>query len=85
MNAGEVISSIISGSAVLLLAGITRGLMGVRKDFHKFMAEHVWLIATTLWTRDKITVIMRDLGMPLGNPPPDDLKGKHRHDPSRNG
>lgn len=80
MNGGEVITSVISGSAVLLLAALTRGLFGIRKDFRKFMAEHVWLIATTLWTRDKITVIMRELGMPVGNPPPDDLKGRHRLD-----
>lgn len=73
MNAGEVVSSIISGVAVLLLGAIARGLIGVRKDFRRFMAEHMWLIATTLWTRDKVLRIMRDLGMPADLPPPDDL------------
>lgn len=49
------------------------------------MAEHVWLIATTLWTRDKITVIMGELGLTIGNPPPDDLKGRHHHGTSHHG
>lgn len=73
MNPGEIISSVISGVAVLLLAGIARGLLGVRADFRRFMAEHVWLIATTLWTRDKVVRIMHDLGMPADQPPPNDL------------
>lgn len=76
VNGGEIVSSVISGSAVLILAALTRGLLGLRKDFRKFMAEHVWLIATTLWTRDKVTVIMRELGIPMGNPPPDVPEGK---------
>ncbi len=73
MNAGEIISSVISGVAVLLLGAIARGLVGMRKDFRRFMAEHVWLITTTLWTRDKVMHIMRDLGMPAEQPPPADL------------
>lgn len=76
MKASDIITSIISGTAVLLLAGIAKAMLGVRNDFRKFMGEHMWLIATTMWTRDKVINIMRDLGMPLGNPPPDDLKGK---------
>lgn len=74
MNVGEVISSVISGTAVLLLAAIARGLLNVRNDFRRFMGEHLWLIATTMWTRDKVIRIMNDLGMPLDNPPPDSLK-----------
>lgn len=75
MNAGEIVSSIISGVAVLLLAGIARTIRHVTKDFKRFMAEHMWLIATTMWTRDKVIRIMSDLGMPLDNPPPDTLRG----------
>ena len=73
MRAAEVISSVISGVAVLLLAGIARGLVGVRNDFRRFMAEHVWLITTTLWTRDKVLRIMQELGLPVDRPPPGDL------------
>ena len=73
MNAGEIISSVISGVAVLLLGAIARGLVGMRKDFRRFMAEHVWLITTTLWTRDKVVRIMSGLGMPAEQPPPADL------------
>lgn len=73
MNPGEIISSVISGVSVLLLAGIARGLLGVRKDFRRFMTEHLWLLATTLWTRDKVMLIMRELKLPADQPPPDDL------------
>lgn len=73
MNPGEIISSVISGLAVLLLAGIARGLLGVRADFRRFMAEHVWLISTTLWTRDKVVRIMQELKLPMDQPPPSDL------------
>lgn len=73
MNTGEIISSIISGAAVLLLAGIARGLWGIRDDFRRFMQEHLWLIATTMWTRDKVILIMKELKMPVDNPPPNNL------------
>ena len=73
MNPGEIISSVISGVAVLLLAGIARGLIGVRKDFRRFMTEHLWLLATTLWTRDKVLQIMHKLDLDSGPPPPGDL------------
>jgi hypothetical protein len=73
VNTGEIISSLISGTAVIILAAIGRGLLGVRKDFRRFMAEHVWLIATTLWTRDKVTLIMRKLEIPMEGMPPSDL------------
>lgn len=68
---GQIISSVISGVAVLILAWIARGLLGLRNDFHRFMGEHVWLIATTLWTRDKVQRIMTELGLDSGDPPPD--------------
>jgi hypothetical protein len=73
VNPAEIISSIISGVTVLLLAGITRGLLGVRKDFRRFMAEHTWLLATTLWTRDKVIQIMQSMNMPVDGSPPSDL------------
>jgi hypothetical protein len=72
VNSGQIVSSIISGAAVLLLAGIARGLLGTRRDFRRFMAEHTWLLATTLWTRDKVIQIMERMDMPLdtdGMPP----------------
>jgi len=73
VNPAEIVSSIISGLTVLLLAGITRGLIGVRKDFRRFMAEHTWLLATTLWTRDKVLQIMDRMDMPVDGTPPGDL------------
>jgi hypothetical protein len=74
MNSGQIVSSVISGAAVLLLAGITRGLLGTRRDFRRFMAEHTWLLATTLWTRDKVIQIMEQMNMPLDDGvPPGDL------------
>jgi hypothetical protein len=73
VNPAEIVSSIISGVTVLLLAGITRGLIGVRKDFRRFMAEHTWLLATTLWTRDKVIQIMVAMNMPVDGQPPSDL------------
>lgn len=73
MNAGEIITSIISGSSVLILAAIARGLLGMRKDFRRFMQEHLWLLATSMWTKDKVIHIMQELDMPVGNPPPNNL------------
>ena len=73
MSTGQIISNSIGGVAVLLLAAIGHGLLGIRRDFRRFMAEHTWLLATTLWTRDKVVKIMEHLGMPIGDDPPDDL------------
>lgn len=70
MNAGEILSSVISGVSVLLLAAIARGMLGMRREFHRFMAEHSWLLATTLWNRDKVIKIMNHLGMPVDGEPP---------------
>lgn len=73
MSVGQIISSTISGAAVLLLAWIAKAVVGVRADFRRFLAEHAWLMSTTLWSRDRIIKIMGDLGMPVGDPPPDNL------------
>lgn len=73
MRAGEIVSSVISSVAVLLLAAIARGLLGVRNDMRRFMLEHTWLLATTLWTRDKVMHIMRTMDLELDQPPPADL------------
>lgn len=73
MNAGEIISSVISGVAVLLLGGIARAVTGARGDLRRFMLEHTWLLATTVWTRDRVIVIMRGMDLDPGPPPPADL------------
>ena len=73
MNTGQIVSSIIGGVAVLLLGGIGRMLIGIRTDFRRFMQEHLWLLATTMWTRDKVLIIMKRLDLPVDNPPPNDL------------
>lgn len=69
----QIVQSIIGGTAVLLLAGIGKMLLGVRKDVRRFMQEHTWLLATSLWTRDKVMQIMVKLEMPITDDPPDKL------------
>lgn len=71
MNAGEIVSSVIGAIACGLLTWIARRLARIGIEFHRFMAEHVWLIATTLWNRDKVIRIMDQLGMPVNDVPPD--------------
>ncbi len=73
MSVGEVMSSVISGVSVLLLAWIARSIIGVRKDARRYLAEHTWLLATTLWTRDKVLQIMDHMDMPVNGEPPADL------------
>lgn len=73
MNTGQIVSSIIGGVAVLLLGAIGRMILGIRSDFRRFLKEHLWLLATTLWTKDKVLLIMQRLDMSIDNPPPDDL------------
>lgn len=73
MRSTELINTIIGGVAVLILAAIGRGLIGIRHDIRRFLAEHSWLLATSLWTRDKVIQIMVKLDMPLPDRPPDDL------------
>lgn len=69
----EILPSILSGTAVLFLAAIAKSLLGVRREFHRFMQEHSWLIVTTLWNRDKTRKIMDHLQMPIDDNPPEDL------------
>lgn len=78
---GQVVNTVIGGTAVVLLAAIGKGLLGMRKDFRRFMAEHTWLIATTLWTRDKVQQIMTKLDMPMIDNPPDNLPWKEKRVP----
>lgn len=69
----NIISDIISGTSVAMLAVIGRGLLGVRKDFRQFMAEHTWLLATTMWNKDKVLQIMAKMDMPMQDEPPRNL------------
>ena len=77
----QTVSAVISGVSVIVLAAIGRGLLGMRRDVRQFMAEHMWLLATTLWTRDNVRQIMQALGMPETTPPPDNLRARHRDRP----
>ena len=72
----QVLDSILSGATVLLLAVIGRAMLGMRRDFRRFMVEHSWLLATTLWNRDKVRKIMAHLEMPLDDAPPEDLPAR---------
>jgi hypothetical protein len=65
-----VLSSIASAVATVLLAALLRQLAAIRRDAKRFMAEHLWLLATTDWARTSIMQIMRELGL-NGDKPPD--------------
>lgn len=69
----QILDSVLSGSGVVFLGFIAKMVRSVRRDFRRFMTEHSWLIATTLWTRDKTLRIMDHLNMSPENPPPADL------------
>lgn len=69
----EILSSVIGAIAVFLLGVIARSVHSATREFRRFMQEHLWLLATSLWTRDKVILIMKQLSMPIDNPPPDDL------------
>ena len=73
MRAADIVSSVIGSIAVVLLGAIGRAMIGMRRDFRRFMQEHLWLLATTLWNRDNVRKIMTHLGMPIDNEPPADL------------
>jgi hypothetical protein len=78
VNASEIVSSIIGAVAVALLSFILSTLRRLFNKFDRFMAEHMWLIATTLWTRDKVMEMMQSLGMPMTSDPPANMEeGKH--------
>lgn len=85
MDTGQIVSSVIGGVAVLLLGAIGRGLLGMRNDFRRFMQEHLWLLATTMWTRDKVMLIMKRLDIEIEDPPPHDLPYVIRSDKSHAG
>lgn len=77
---GEILSTLVGAVAVALLAAIARqvrrGFREIRRvsrNFDRFMLEHTWLLATSLWTRDKVLVVMRQLDIPVEQPPPADL------------
>lgn len=78
MNAGEIVSAIISSLAVVLLTAIARAMLGLRNDLRRYMTEHVWLLATTLWTRDRVIRIMRVMDLEVAEPPPNDLPPRPR-------
>ena len=77
MNTGEIVSSVISSVAVVMLAGITRALSGARADLRRFMLEHTWLLATTVWSRDMVVQIMRSMELEPPSPPPADLPARY--------
>ncbi len=78
MRPTELVSNIIGAVAVGLLGFICHVLIRAYKKFDQFMTEHVWLLATTLWTRDKVVEVMSTLGIEIGNPPPGKLR-KEKH------
>lgn len=82
MRPAEIISNIIGGVAVALLGFLCHFVYRTYRKFDRFMTEHLWLLATTLWTRDKVMEIMSLLGIPITDGPPATLmKGKHTNDP----
>ena len=69
----EVVANIIGGVAVALLTTIATILFRTFRLFRRFMAEHIWLITTTLWTRDKVIRVMHHMNLPIEDVPPADL------------
>jgi len=75
---GEILSNVLGAVAVGLLGFICHVILRAYRKFDQFMAEHMWLLATTLWTRDKVMEIMGMLGIEVQIPPPANMpKGKH--------
>lgn len=73
-----VAAAVASTFATIILGAIARRLRALSQSFERFMGEHSWLLATTLWTRDKTIRIMDSLGMPIEQPPPADLPPRPR-------
>jgi len=74
----QIVSSVIGAIATAILAVIGRSIVGLRRDTRRFMGEHMWLLATTLWTRDNVTKVMDQLGMPVTSDPPENLPHRNK-------
>jgi len=79
MRPSEILGNVLAAIAVAMLGFICHVIIRAYRKFDRFMLEHVWLIATTLWTRQKVIEVMAALGIDYPDPPPADLKkGRHR-------
>jgi len=74
----QIVSSVIGAIATAILAVIGKAVLGLRADTRRFMAEHMWLLATTLWARDNVTRIMGHLDMPVESEPPENMPHRDR-------
>lgn len=74
----QILSSVLSAIAVTVLLAIGRYIRLLSKNFDRFMGEHLWLLASTMWNRDKVLRIMNELGMGLDDPPPEPLSERKK-------
>jgi hypothetical protein len=66
---GQVISSVLSAVAVVILAMIGSTLRRMSNDIRRFMREHLWLLAMADWTKTSVQAIMHHLNINGTSPP----------------
>lgn len=72
----QIFGNIIGGIAVVLLTAIAGMCYRVFRKINRFMLEHVWLLTTTLWTRDKVILMMHHMNISIDDIPPANLPGR---------
>ena len=73
---GQVISSVLSAIAVLVLTAIARLISGMRRDMRVFMQEHLYLLAIADWSRTTIATMTDHMGIHVTSPPELPKRGK---------
>lgn len=69
MITAAVLSAIFTAVASILLAAVVKVLSNMRGDVQRFMAEHLWLLASAQWTQKTVGELMEQLGMHADPPP----------------
>lgn len=65
----SVVSAVSSAAASILLAAVVRQLSKVRRDIRRFMAEHLWLLATSRWAQVSINELLKEMNIDGPKPP----------------
>lgn len=66
----SITSAVVGAVATSLLAAIGVMLRGLRKDFRRFMAEHLYLLRIADWTKVNLANIFDHLNLTPTEPPP---------------
>jgi len=66
----SIIPSVASVAIVGLLSLIGRSMKGMRADFRRFMAEHLFLLRVADWTTVNLPTLFDHLGLTPTEPPP---------------